>query len=107
MIWNPDKFRRWSGGVYLATAIGMLIAGLTVLQDRLSGLAFAIYWLICMLLTFLSLMIALLDVRAVRRQSRQQQNDLMRQMISNVERARHELLKKPEPPSSNPDAPAE
>ena len=47
----------------------MLILGMTVLKHRLQLQAFLYYWLICMLVTALTLVIALLDLRAVRLRS--------------------------------------
>ena len=84
----PQNFRRWSGGIYLAAAIVMLVMGTTVLSNRLQGLFFIYYWLICAMCTCLAFMIALLDLRAVRRRSQQAQNDLVRDVLSAVSRAK-------------------
>lgn len=92
----PQNFRRWSGGIYLAAAIIMLVLGATVLNNRLQGLFFIYYWLICALCTCLAFMIALLDLRAVRRRSQQAQNDLVRDVLTAVSRT------KDHPPGETP-----
>jgi hypothetical protein len=87
MAW-PQNIRRWSGALYLAASILMLVAGVTVLEDRLKGFYFIYYWLICAMFTLLAFMIALLDFRAVRRRSQQAQTDLIRDVLHAVSRSK-------------------
>jgi hypothetical protein len=77
--------RRWFGALYLALAAGLLIWGQTVLKPYLQGPVFILYWLACFVLTGLSMLIALLDVRAMRRQTRQQQRDLVERTLLEIE----------------------
>ncbi len=63
----------------------MVILGETILQGRLSAPASLAYWLICMCLTALAMMVALLDLRALRERSREQQRDLFEQTLKNIE----------------------
>ena len=74
----------------------MLIMGATVLNNRLQGLFFIYYWLICAMCTCLAFMIALLDLRAVRRRSQQAQTELIRDVLTAVNRA------KEDPPDQTP-----
>jgi hypothetical protein len=84
MAWSSQGFRRWSGAVYLGISILMLIVGATVLDNRLQGAAFIYYWLICTAFTCLALLIAVIDFRAVSRQSRREQGELIRDILSAV-----------------------
>ena len=80
-----SSVRRWLGGVYLLIAVLMLVAGVTILKDRLQGVYFIYYWLICTLLTFLTLMIAILDFRSVRRSLRREQGELLQDTLRAIE----------------------
>jgi hypothetical protein len=68
----------------------MLVLGLTVLKDRLRLETFLYYWLACMLVTALTLIIALLDLRAVRLRSRCEQAELMNRALLEIEREKRE-----------------
>ncbi len=64
----------------------MLVLGMTVLKDRLRLQTFLYYWLICMIVTGLALIIALLDLRAVRLRSKVEQAELLNQTLREIER---------------------
>lgn len=66
----------------------MLIMGETVFKERLQGRAFIYYWLVCMLMTFATLVIALLDLRVVRLRSRREQTKLIEEALRAVARER-------------------
>ncbi|HVY72354.1 MAG TPA: hypothetical protein VHH73_20635 [Verrucomicrobiae bacterium] len=68
--------RRW-GIVFLAVAGGMLVLGQTLLHPFLHNLAFVIFWLICFVAVGLAMLMALLDFRAISRQAREEQRDLV------------------------------
>ncbi len=89
-----DARRRWFGVFFLIIAAGMLIWGQTILKPHLEGAGFVIYWLACMGFTALAMLTALLDVRAVRRRTRDQQRELLRKIFdereSNKENKRDE-----------------
>jgi hypothetical protein len=59
--------RRWFGLLFLILAGGMLIWGLTFLGPHLRRWGFIIYWSVCFVFTGLAVLIALLDLMAVRR----------------------------------------
>lgn len=81
---SPDTRRRWFGSICLAVAAGMLILGQTALKARLQQRAFIYYWLICTLFTGMTLVVALLDMRVVRRRSQQEQSELVRNVLREI-----------------------
>jgi hypothetical protein len=86
MALSRDARRRWLGGICLAVSASMLILGMTVLKNRLQLQTFLYYWLICMLVTGLALIIALLDLRAVRLRSKVEQTELLTRTLHEIER---------------------
>jgi hypothetical protein len=61
----PNRLRRLSFGL-LTAALLLLAAGLALLQPRLRGWVFVLYWLACFGLAGLALLAALLDLLVVR-----------------------------------------
>jgi len=84
MALSRDGRRRLLGLVFLSIAGGMLVVGQTVLKDRLQSLAFIYYWLTCTVFTGLTLIVALLDMRAVRRRSQEQQSELLKNTLRDI-----------------------
>jgi hypothetical protein len=82
---SADALRRWLGLLFLALAFGLLIWGQTVLRDSLKGVAFLAYWGCCFFFTLAAIITALLDVRATRRKAREEQDDLIRRTLEEVE----------------------
>jgi len=78
------KHRRRLGVLMLAGALAMLMAGETVLQGRLSNLAFVAYWLICFALTASAILVAFLDARALLRQTREETRDLLQNTLDKI-----------------------
>ena len=58
---------RVCGGVLLTACALMVVLGMTVLNDRLQGLQFVLYWTWCLLLTFGAVILAIWDMLLVRR----------------------------------------
>ena len=77
--------RRLLGAAALLAALVLLIAGQTVLQGRLGAFAFVVYWLICLLLTCLAVLVAIADARAVRHRIRQEQRQLLEATLKHIE----------------------
>lgn len=77
--------RRWLGAFVLVAALGMLVAGETLLKGRLSALAFLIYWLICLAFTGVAILVAYVDARALRDHVRQQHHDLLQNTLKDIE----------------------
>ena len=85
---SADALRRWLGVFCLAVAAGMLIWGQTVLENHLRGLMFLIYWLVCFGFTIGAIVIALLDIRVLRRRTRDEQRKLVETTLEQVDRER-------------------
>jgi hypothetical protein len=82
--------RRWLAGLFLLSALLMLILGLTVLAPRLKDYDFVFYWLICLALTGSAAMVALLDLRAISRDARDAQRELIEDILREIEQDRKE-----------------
>jgi len=80
-----DARRRWFGVFFLIVACGMLIWGQTLLKPLLDGVVFLVYWLACMGFTALAMLTALLDMRAVRRSTRDHQRDLLQRIFDGAD----------------------
>jgi hypothetical protein len=85
MSLNAKARRRWFGTLCLLTAIGMLVAGETVFQGRLSPLGFILYWTGCFLATGLAALTALRDAACVRAESRLEQRALFEETVRKIE----------------------
>ena len=85
MGFDATTRRRWLGVLVLIAALGMLIAGETVLQSQLQNVTFVLYWLICLILTTAAIIIAFLDARALRQQTREQARDLLQSTLKEIE----------------------
>lgn len=91
-----DARRRWFGACFLIIAAGMLVWGQTFLKPHLDGLGFVLYWMACLGFTGLAMLTALLDIRAVRRRTREQQRDLIRQIFDPGESKKDHRRDEPE-----------
>ena len=74
---KADLRRRWLGGAFLAVALGMLVAGQTVLRDAFSALGFLVFWFLCFVFTMAAVAVAFWDLAAVRRRTRDEQRELV------------------------------
>ncbi|MDB6066014.1 MAG: hypothetical protein JWR26_2222 [Pedosphaera sp.] len=62
----------------------MLIVGQTVLKAQLRQAAFLYYWFVCTMFTFLTLMIALMDLWIVRRRSLKERKQLLKETLGSM-----------------------
>jgi hypothetical protein len=85
MSLNTKARRRWFGALCLLAAVGLLVAGETVLKGRLSPVGFLIYWSSCFLVTALAATAALLDAARVRAESRDEQRALFEETLRRIE----------------------
>ena len=83
---SADAMRRWLGAFSLALAFATLVWGETILKPLLHGALFLIYWSLCFLFTCSAIVIALLDVRAVRRRIRAEQRELLERTLQELEK---------------------
>jgi hypothetical protein len=88
MAASTDTIRRRMGVLFLTMAVAMLVLGQTILQSRLKDWIFLVYWLGCFGFTILAAMTALIDVMVVRRKSRDQQRELIEEMVDKIKRPR-------------------
>jgi hypothetical protein len=86
MALDGNGRRRILGALVLLAALGMLIAGETVLKGRLQNFGFLIYWLVCFLFTGAAFIIAFQDVRALRHRLREEQRDLLHSTLEKIEK---------------------
>ncbi len=77
--------RRWFGVIVLVAALLMLLLGQTVLRSELRGEVYLLYWLGCIALTALAMLIALWDFSVVRRRSRQAERALLHTTLQEIE----------------------
>lgn len=87
MSLKPEQRRRWMGGIILAVAALMLIAGETLLKGRLSPLLMLAYWLACFGLAAVAMIYAVLDASAVARQTSEARRELAARTIREIEQS--------------------
>lgn len=85
MVLDANVRRRWFGAVVLFVALGMLICGETILKGKLADFTFIAYWLGCLVLTSLAILIAFLDARALQRRIRREQHDLFETTLKQIQ----------------------
>ena len=84
---KTDRRRRWVGAIFLALAVLMLITGQifdTTLRERVGQTGFLLYWMVCFLFTFLAIVVAFLDLSAVRRRTRDEQRALLEDTLGEI-----------------------
>ncbi len=102
MLKTSDARRRALGTLLLGGALVMLVWGQTALKPALKGLPFILYWTACMGLTFLALMVALLDLWIVRRRAREESSRMLRETLLDIQ-ARKEAEAKRSDASEAPE----
>jgi len=85
MGWDVNVWRRGVGVFVLMAALAMLVAGETVLKDRLKDLQFLGYWFLCFCFTAMAFLVAILDARALRRRARQQRRALLTSTFDDIQ----------------------
>jgi hypothetical protein len=85
MALDPNTRRRWIGAVLVLAALGMVVCGETVLRDRLGPLQTLMYWLGCLVLTTLAILVAILDVRALRQRTRREERALFDSTLRKIQ----------------------
>ena len=85
----PNRLRRLSFGL-LTAALLLLMAGLTLLQPRLRGWGFVLYWLAGLGLAGLALLVALLDLFVVRCRAKAARRALYKAEFGNLQASRQQ-----------------
>ena len=90
MAEKSDMVRRGLGVFFLLSALVMLVVGETVLSERLRSQPweFVVFWLGCFAFVGLALLMALLDMAAVRRRVRQEERELVESTIRQITEAK-------------------
>lgn len=81
---NPNLPRRRAQLILLVVAVVMVGLGLTVFAKALTGLALIAYYLVCLALTLTAMLLALRDMRDIRRQNREERIGLAEQAFDGV-----------------------
>jgi hypothetical protein len=102
MALDANARRRWFGAIAVLAALAMVICGETVLRDRLDPFATLIYWLVCMILTGVAVMMAFLDVRALGQRTRQEQRALFEATLKKI---KSDVEARPQPPDRHRGGP--
>jgi hypothetical protein len=77
---------RKRGLIFLIISVVMLILGETLLRSSLSNVSFVLYWMACIVVTFMAIVFAFLDVAGVQRQAREQQRELLEKTVREIAR---------------------
>lgn len=78
--------QRWRGMLYLALSFAMMMWGQLVLNDRLSGIAFTIFWGVCFALASTAVVFGVLSVRGVLRETKSERNASLRRAMRGIKR---------------------
>ena len=98
MAVTRDFRRRALGVLFLLASLGMLVAGETLLRERLRErpMAFLLYWMGCFGLVGLTFLIALVDLVVVRRRVRAEQRELVESTLRQIEQTQAAAGKSPQ-----------
>ena len=87
-----DFGRRALGVFFLLASLGLLLAGETLLRERLRTrpVMFLVYWLGCFGFVGLAFLTAVLDLLAVRRRARAERRELLESTLRQIARTKAE-----------------
>src|SRR5262245_45364879 len=86
---KTDRRRRWAGAIFLGLAVIMLVVGQIfdqTLRARVGQSGFLLFWMVCFLFTFLAIVVAFLDLSAVRRRTQDEQRALLEDTLGEIAR---------------------
>ena len=86
MLTSVDARRRWFGTFFLIVAGGMLVWGFTFLAPFLvkRPTVFVFYWIACLGFTLLSFLIAVYDMRVIRKRVREEKRAAFNKAFSGI-----------------------
>ena len=97
MAWNNSRVRRWAGGLALAGAVLLLVVGEICFKGLLSPLLFVCYWTFCLVFTSVALVCGVRELRAIQRNTIEEQKALFNETLREIEdRARERRKGEPE-----------
>jgi hypothetical protein len=86
MVRNAMTIRRVIGAAALGVAVVLLVLGETVLKDKLSPVAFVLFWTLCFFFTISAILCAYFDLRALRQSTRRAHQELLESAFKEIER---------------------
>ena len=98
MALDANARRRWIGAIAVLAALAMVVCGETALRDRLGPFATLLYWLVCLMLTGVAVMMAFLDVRALGQRTRQERRALFEATLKKI---KSDVEARAQPPGRN------
>ena len=87
--------RRRLGVLMLLAASVMLVAGETVLKNRLKDVGFLLYWVGCLVFTGMALIVAYLDARSQQRRGRREARELLQNTLDDIQKDASKKLSRP------------
>ena len=81
---KPNAARRRAQLILLLLALVMLVLGFTKIGKNFTAVGALAYWLVCLSFTLTAMLLALRDMRDIRRQNREQNIGLAEQAFDNV-----------------------
>jgi hypothetical protein len=81
---KPNLPRRRAQLILLLIALAMLVLGLTKIANNLTPVGALAYWLVCLSFTLAAMLLAMRDMRDIRRQNREQNVGLAEQAFDGV-----------------------
>lgn len=81
---KPNVPRRRAQVILLIAAVILIVFGLTAFRKSLSGLGLMAYYLACMALLLTAVLLAVRDMRDIRRQNREENSRLAEQAFDDV-----------------------
>jgi hypothetical protein len=85
MSQDVNRRRRWFGAGCIVGAVALLVLGETVFKERLHGAGFVLYWLACVVLTALAMLVALADAGAQLARTRSEHRELIEHTIQEIQ----------------------
>lgn len=84
MAASVQKQLRRCSLVLLGFVLAMLFSGLSFLKPHLVGWKFVVYWLVCLALTCTVIVVAMLELRAIRRYARRAHLELFMDSLGDI-----------------------
>lgn len=83
---SPESMQRWRGMLFLAVSFAMMIWGQLVLNNRLTGIALTLYWVVCFALAIAAVVFGVLSVCGVLRETRLERTASLRRAMRDIKR---------------------
>jgi hypothetical protein len=84
---SPESLQRWRGMFFLSVSFAMMMWGQLALNERLSGIPFALFWGVCFALAITAVVFGVLSVRGVLRETRLERASSLRRAMRDIKRS--------------------